>query len=151
MTAPEWSDAALHDLMQILLLGDGAAMGLWIAVHVGSDDDAWDAYAVTLGSIAASSIDSMVRAELRAAGVDPDRVEFIPVPYFGDNSDPIVMDAGRIVTMSIENDAPGILGVIGGARERDAFEEVCGALAMIAAFALRTEVAHTAGGAPCAS
>lgn len=147
MSAPEWSDAALHDLMQILLLGDGAAMGLWVAVHVGSDDDAWEAYAVALGSIAASSIDTIARAEMRAAGVDPDRAEFIPVPYFGEDPDPVVVDAGRIVTMSMQDDAPGILGVIGSVRERDVLEEVCGALAIIAGFSLRSEALYTARGA----
>lgn len=147
MSAERWSDASLHDLMHILAHADGVAMGLWIAVNVGADDDAWLEYAAALGAIAASAIDGMVRAEMRAAGINPDDVTLIPVPQFGDDPDPVVVDAGRIVTMSMEHDPPGILGVLGGARERDAVEELCGALAVVAGFALRAEAAGAAGGA----
>ncbi len=128
----------------MLFAGDQGALRLWIAVHVGVDRQAWRTLAVVLASIAATSVESNLHAQLRASGIDPARADVVPVPYFGESPDQVAIDAGHLVVMAFQHDDPGVLGVVDAVDSRDALQEVCGAIAVFATQALQAEAAFIA-------
>ncbi|WP_374978125.1 hypothetical protein ACEYYH_10615 [Microbacterium trichothecenolyticum] len=135
-----WSEEQLVELMHDIIDADQLGIAMWVIDHVGVDDAAWDDLALTVASMAATAFERVTRAELG----DDEEIVWSPVHH--DDVEQVVRDAGQLITMQMNEDAPGQLGILAAVRSRDEVEEFVGALCIIAAGAMRAEAVLPAGG-----
>jgi hypothetical protein len=122
-------------LAEILVRGDVDALTEWVGEHVGVEDDMWDRFAVLLAGLAAAGLDYDAR---RLMGGYTGEIVFAPdLDEAGEQVDRLAV---LMVTMALNADHPGILGVLAAVRELGQVDELAGALGQVASRALSERV-----------
>lgn len=95
-----WSEDELRELMHAIVNADQLSLAMWVIDHVGVDEAAWDDLATAVASMAATAFVTITHAELG----DGDG-EIIYQPMHPEDAEPVIRDAGLLVTMQTITDA----------------------------------------------
>lgn len=139
-TAP-WTNACVATLATLLLQADLHGIHAWAEDHNATGDTLGEDAFVT--SIASLGSDVQHRAAERVQALTGREVIFAPASAA--DATPAERDVELIVSMTLNRDNPGLLGVFDGIRERKAWDDMVSALIAWATVMLQVE-AHQAGG-----
>lgn len=133
-----WPTGCVVSLAGYLGVGDQAGIEGWIREHVGSGDGTWEDLAILLVSLASTFVDDDTRRLMSTS----ERIVYMPGDVDGEHVDRLAV---LMLTMALNSDQPGILGVLAAVKDADDLASLCGALGALAGRAMRGPVVRIEG------
>ncbi len=137
MSADLWPDECVEELVAALSVLDVPSLAGWVQAHV-LPGNRWDHYAILLASIGAVFVQDQVEQRFGRAVFEHENFGgFAPEGLPGEGG---AHAAGLALICALNDDTPGVLGVIEGARAADSLDELCGYLVIIVSRAVSGQV-----------
>lgn len=128
-SAAPWPTSCLESLARVLESGERDRMLSWMSTHMDETEDSWVAFVV---AVVAVGSELMLRSL-------PKGIAITYAPAAHSSLDSTQRDAELLTTMVLNEDWPGVTGMMRGLDERGAREDVVGALMAYATTMLQLE------------
>jgi hypothetical protein len=127
----------MERLAGLLLVGDVDGVADWVKEHVTPDRDGWETFVISLAGFCCSAIEAMT-----ARMLGPTTKPIVYLPARDADASPATVNAELIVSCLINDDRPGVLGILAAVDEHPGgIQDVSVVLVAAAMHLLRMEAA----------